>query len=70
MKKEETVLNDRHELFKMYSSVCGKCKHLNIFNLNCPAFPKGIPDNLLEGKIQHDKPIKGQTGDTVFANEF
>jgi hypothetical protein len=47
-------------------SVCNKCKHFDVFEYTCPAFPKSIPDGLLDGSIRHDESIKGQKGKTVF----
>jgi len=34
----------------------------------CQAFPKGIPDEIQEGEIEHNKVIEGQTGDFVFTS--
>ena len=60
------LLDDRHQIFNIYGSQCGKCKYLQRIELSCEAFPEGIPDKLLEGKSTHNKPIKGQTGNFVF----
>ena len=62
----KTQIDDRHEVFTIYTSQCGKCKHLNFTELSCAAFPEGIPGKLLSGDTRHDKPIEGQTGNTVF----
>ncbi len=45
---------------------CSNCKHLNENPEGCPAFPDGIPDDILSGKILHKVPIKGQVGDYVY----
>jgi hypothetical protein len=59
----ETTLNDR---YLSVLSVCNRCKHFDVFDYTCPAFPEGIPDELLAGKAQHNEVLKGQTGDTIF----
>ena len=59
-------INDRHEYLNIYKSQCGMCKLLDWTKCICPAFPKGIPENMLEGNIKHNKPIKGQQGDYLF----
>lgn len=65
------VLDDRHEIFKMYGdspSQCSTCKHFNSHGYFCKAFPwpSGIPDSILSGKKKHDKVWKSQTGETVY----
>ena len=32
----------------------------------CPAFPKGIPDEIAYGDDPHTEPIQGQLGDYVY----
>jgi len=32
------------------------------FGLTCKAYPRGIPEEILEGKIDHDKPYPGDHG--------
>ena len=44
---------------------CLACKHLGK-PLTCRAFPKGIPKKILDGKIDHSKPIPDQGNDIVF----
>lgn len=44
---------------------CLACKHLGE-PLTCKAFPKGIPKEILDGKIDHSKPIPDQSNDIVF----
>ena len=40
--------------------------HYQADDYYCPAYPDGIPDELLLGKVQHDQVRKDQTGNTVF----
>jgi hypothetical protein len=61
----EVTLDDRHEVFSIYQSQCSYCKHFKD-GYTCVAFPKAIPDTLLSAIEKHNKPIKGQTGDTTF----
>lgn len=44
---------------------CLRCKHLGE-PLTCKAFPKGIPREILGGKIDHSKPLPDQKNDIVF----
>jgi hypothetical protein len=30
--------------------------------LRCAAYPKGIPDEIIEGKVDHTEPYKGDGG--------
>jgi hypothetical protein len=46
---------------------CLYCKNLIGDNkFICKAFTKGIPKDILFGKIEHNKVLEGQTGDYVF----
>ena len=56
-------LDDRHEILNVYRSQCAHCKRDDYY---CPAYPDGIPDELLEGDATHDKRRTDQTGDTLF----
>jgi hypothetical protein len=47
-----------------HSPICNKCKH-HIWFLKCKAFDK-IPDDILDGDNNHEKPLEGQKGDFVF----
>lgn len=40
---------------------CASCTHLQLA-LKCKAFPKGIPEAVLNGKYDHRKPYKGDHG--------
>ena len=42
-------LDDRHEILNVYRSQCAHCKHFKRDDYYCPAYPDGIPDELLEG---------------------
>ena len=66
---EDIILNDRPLLLNMYKSQCARCKLYNENEAICKAFPKGIPVNMLEGEITHEKPMKGQQGDYTFTPE-
>lgn len=44
---------------------CFSCRNYKDEN-TCKAFPKGIPEEIFNGKKEHTEPIKGQTGDFVF----
>jgi hypothetical protein len=42
--------------------LCSHCKNY-VGDLSCFAFPERIPDEILEGKNNHSKPLPGQTSD-------
>jgi len=46
--------------------ICIYCKHFNIENWNCPAFPKGIPSRISHSLYDHSRPYKTQKGSLVF----
>jgi hypothetical protein len=48
-----------------YESDCALWKHLQ-YDLSCPAFPQGVPESILEGKIKHQEVIKEQVGTIVY----
>lgn len=50
----------------MIIPICMYCK--NDEGLNCPAYPKGVPDEIYEGRVLHFKPYK-QDNDIVFEPE-
>lgn len=49
-----------------YESDCAFCKHLNLADYSCVAFPQGIPNPILEGKKKHQSIIEGQVGTSVY----
>jgi hypothetical protein len=46
--------------------ICENCKHLNKEINACEAFPKGIPDDILDGLNDHSKPLPEQRNNIVF----
>lgn len=48
---------------------CWNCKHCEDIKLVCPAFPKGIPDEILFGKDKHLQVRADQQGDIVFTEQ-
>jgi hypothetical protein len=47
--------------------ICFDCKNfLQEFGLNCKAFPKGIPDEILFGENNHTKMLPDQGNEIVF----
>lgn len=45
---------------------CYKCKNFNfdtrMLSLNCKAFPDEIPDVIINNKVKHTQPFKGDNG--------
>ncbi len=41
---------------------CMECIFLYDNLISCKAFPKGIPNEILDGKFNHNKPFKGDNG--------
>lgn len=41
------------------------CKHFNVIDLSCEAFPNGIPTKVLTGETVHNKVIAGQYGKVI-----
>lgn len=39
--------------------ICNKCKHRNLGEATCKAFPDGIPDEILMGEYIHILPYEG-----------
>jgi hypothetical protein len=48
------------------TALCFICEHLNDPNLSCPAYPDGIPMDILKGMRCHTKVFKDQAGQTVY----
>ena len=45
--------------------ICFTCKHYDDFGMGCKAFPKGIPDEILQFN-KHDKPLPNQGNNIVY----
>ena len=53
----------KHEVFINTVKYCNDCKHRYLLPGNtCPAFPEGIPDDVLDGDRDHHLPIEGDNG--------
>lgn len=46
---------------KQYSE-CQQCKHVHQSGDTCKAFPDGIPEDILMGKVMHHEPYEGDKG--------
>lgn len=49
--------------------ICPGClwfDNLNIDGITCKAFPKGIPDEILNGDVIHDEIRPDQEGDFIY----
>jgi hypothetical protein len=55
--------------FQIYKSLCTYCRHFDMDKLTCPAYPSGIPEDLLSGKNRHEQVRSDQTGSIVFESE-
>jgi uncharacterized protein with gpF-like domain len=44
------------------SRQCSLCTHRTAFTAKCKAFPDGIPSEILTGRADHRKPVKGDHG--------
>ena len=44
------------------SPQCHDCQNYYVGTLNCAAFPKGIPRDILSGKVDHKTPFDGDNG--------
>jgi hypothetical protein len=54
------------EIIEAETSQCTNCKHCNETEFICPAYPYGIPDEVLRNEILHDEVLDNQFGDIVF----
>ena len=41
---------------------CVGCVHYHFKSWTCDAFPKGIPEAIIDGDFDHNKPYKGDKG--------
>lgn len=64
-----SIINDSQEVFKFYTSVCGKCKHFYESGFICIAFPDGIPTEILNATNDHSKPLPEQKNEIVFSKK-
>jgi hypothetical protein len=49
--------------FGINEGICGMCEHLQEgTGLTCKAFPKGIPQAVLRGEVDHREPVEGDHG--------
>ena len=50
----------------LVAPICAVCSHLHkfdgTFGLKCDAFPKGIPQAIIDSRIVHDAPYVGDSG--------
>lgn len=60
------TLDDKHEVYMIYSSSCTLCKHFKKEEFKCAAFPEGIPDEILLGVDKHKSVHKNQSNDITF----
>lgn len=51
---------------EVYIPICDKCIHCIDNKFSCKAFPKGIPDEILDGSFDHTKKHPLQDNDVVF----
>jgi hypothetical protein len=42
--------------------ICSFCRHKHRNDPNCDAFPDGIPRDVLDGTIDHKRPVAGDHG--------
>jgi hypothetical protein len=62
----ENCLDDRHQIYFIYKSVCTHCKYFEYKYYSCEAFPNGIPNNILSGESNHLTPTKNQNNTIVY----
>lgn len=67
MKKQISILDDKHEIFNPYKSQCYDCKHYKADTYSCEAFPKGISNAILSGESKHNNVIETQVGITIYS---
>lgn len=49
----------------MQGNICLICKHYT-GKFKCKAFPDGIPEKIITGKSEHEKPLPNQENEIVF----
>jgi hypothetical protein len=61
------IVDERRRHITMFTEeACADCKHFREWDLFCAAYPRGIPDELLDGSEKHKKIRKDQEGTKVF----
>lgn len=65
------ILNDRHQIYEPFQAPCARCKQgFDSITFTCKAFPEeipGIPDQILEAKDMHVRPLPKQKNNIVFS---
>lgn len=60
---EDKLLDDLDVMFDNEDFWCEKCVHFHDGDIDsCDAFPRGIPQELIDGMVRHTKPYKGDHG--------
>ena len=62
-------VEDNHivgDLAFQVSTQCQECKHFDLYSPSCKAFPKGIPEGILNGKFDHTEKYPDQDNDITF----
>lgn len=64
MKNIEKIANRFKPILDNYSNtiLCVQCSHKYESSATCKAYPKGIPEKILIGEVDHKKPYKGDSG--------
>lgn len=57
----EAMLED-HDTLHLIEVDCLKCEHFDEYQITCTAYPEGIPQDIIEGKVHHDKSYPGDNG--------
>lgn len=55
-------MTDREKLLEQIKreAGCRACRHFQ--GLTCTAFPRGIPSEIMGGRVSHDQPYQGDSG--------
>ena len=59
------MFDRKHEVFS-FESDCFTCEWFNMSEYACAAYPEGIPDRILSGRVKHRKVMPDQTGSKVY----